>query len=195
MLGSEPIAQVRFLLLRGSMRKITGRDASILVHLTKFPSDKDRLIGLLTEEARAFYDESNDESKEYLQKIAIEPAKEIQEEELKSFDLDVTYDNINLLRGIDNRIDSVLDLLRSFWVGEHKERQYDVRIGSVEVFLNDDENVCIQFTSRFSWEKYKNIKDMFYNIAKSSITDILKPQPKNPRPPKDITAPKKSRKE
>lgn len=68
---------------------------------------------------------------------------------MKKASIDVTYNELKDLGNHPSLKNLFQDLYR-YWVNPHPERADNVRIGTVDVYLNEDGNLKIEFTTRFS---------------------------------------------
>ena len=62
---------------------------------------------------------------------------------------DVTWKDLCEFGNQKGLISSVMEFLHSFWVGEHKERETSVRVGSVDVEFDKDGFLHLDFATRF----------------------------------------------
>lgn len=62
---------------------------------------------------------------------------------------DVTWKELSELGKQKGVIGSALSFLHSFWVGEHAERETNVRVGAVDVEIDKDGFLHLDFVTRF----------------------------------------------
>lgn len=90
----------------------------------------------------------------------------------KLFSFDVTLQD---LMNLGDRAKSVkkLDLiflfLKGFWYDlkdkvAEKERWNNVRVGSVDVYLNEDKHLCLQFVTRFQFQQSPQILEFLEKL-------------------------------
>lgn len=75
-------------------------------------------------------------------------------------EIDVTYNQLVSLKEANSKsIETLLHLLREFWCN-NPERQDEVRIGTINVYLDKDDALHLDFSTRFSFENCPKIKDL-----------------------------------
>lgn len=75
------------------------------------------------------------------------------------------------------RLAAVFFLLKTFWYklsdqASEAERWNRVRVGSIEVFLDEDDHLHLDFITRFNWTNAKSYLEALDLIAKSGPEDI-----------------------
>ena len=83
----------------------------------------------------------------------------------KLFGFDVTLKDLMNLGGRAKdvtKLDLIFKFLNGFWYSQadeknNSERWNNVRIGSIDVSLNEQKNLCIDFTTRFQFQNSPEI--------------------------------------
>lgn len=68
---------------------------------------------------------------------------------MKRISIDVTFNQLKNLGSVEH-LQLLFDGLYHHWVGEYKEREDNVRIGSLDVYKNEDGNIVMEFITRFA---------------------------------------------
>lgn len=71
------------------------------------------------------------------------------------------------------KLDLIFRLLSRFWYTledkSHEEERWDkIRVGSMEVYLDQDKHLCMKFITRFSFENYPEILEFLEQVKKAT---------------------------
>lgn len=88
----------------------------------------------------------------------------------KLFYFDVTLKELESLRGNKSeKVQTILDFLKVFWFegsgGSDPEYWDRVRVGTVNVYLDDSDQVHLDFVTRFHLGNYPKIKEMLSKLS------------------------------
>lgn len=78
--------------------------------------------------------------------------------------IDVTYENLQSLKDVQ-ALQPALEFLKDFWCGSNKERESNVRLGTIDVFIDEQGNLHLDFISRFSLEKYPELIEHLRSVG------------------------------
>lgn len=93
----------------------------------------------------------------------------------KLFSFDVTLKDLMNLgeRAKDvKKLELVLGFLQMFWYNdsgneledEEQHRWNNIRVGSIDVYLNKDKNLCMEFVTRFQFQSSPQILNWFEEL-------------------------------
>lgn len=93
----------------------------------------------------------------------------------KLFSFDVTLkDLMNLGERAKDvaKLEAVLIFLRMFWydlkddeMGEDEHKRWNnIRVGSIDVYLDDDKHLCMEFSTRFQFQNHPQILNWFEGL-------------------------------
>ncbi len=73
-------------------------------------------------------------------------------EKIKNEKLAEVEVSLSDLRDLEKKptLKTVLDFLDEFWVGKFREREISVKVGTVTISINKDNNLEMNFTTKFS---------------------------------------------
>ena len=69
--------------------------------------------------------------------------------------VDVTYNELIELQKV-KALKPILDSLKQYWVGEMEHRAEDTRIGSIDVFQDNEGHIHLDFVTRFFLKPLKS---------------------------------------